>query len=199
MAAFGDAGEWRDELHFAMIDTEWVFRYVTPSPKKFASASQKSKQPSWQKSDWDQMLDRHSDEREALLERQGLRKTSSTETMRGFHVEEDDGLEYLESGSTGSLDEDSFQDPSSSSSKPVLDKQEIKAEEEVAPKIEDLSPKVSGSVLPGPSSGWEVVDSDDDLSSISSRSVSLGVRSISSSDVGEWDDDEVMGHVFGFD
>lgn len=70
-----EQGEWKDVTYLAMLDTDWLVR---------KSQGIRDKPPATL---WDEMLDRHATEREALLEweegnRMKLRRSASLETIR---------------------------------------------------------------------------------------------------------------------
>lgn len=70
-----EQGEWKDVTYLAMLDTDWLVR---------KSLGIRDKHPTTL---WDEMLDRHAREREALLEweednRMRLRRSTSMETIR---------------------------------------------------------------------------------------------------------------------
>ncbi|EIN08868.1 hypothetical protein PUNSTDRAFT_134043 [Punctularia strigosozonata HHB-11173 SS5] len=76
-------GAYKDTMHLAMLDTDWVMRNVRPTHSK---------------SLWDEMLDRHVREREALVrweevrEKKSLKRTASMETVKHLKIQTDENL-----------------------------------------------------------------------------------------------------------
>ncbi|KAG8937051.1 hypothetical protein FRC02_008158 [Tulasnella sp. 418] len=72
-------GLWRDEIHLALVDIDWICR-----DSRRSAVKTKGKAADWKKTPWDQMIERHEEEMEQMLRRQdpNLRRTTSNETLR---------------------------------------------------------------------------------------------------------------------